>query len=103
MYALSHKQVYFMSLTYVIKSNPIAGIHLLFNVPEDNEVLGLPQCVLVHAGSQAGAALRSHQVRVTVGPLEGHVLWHGALGSEALEVLWAQGVPHLGIPTPHKK
>lgn len=96
-------QVHFMSLTYMIKSNPITGVHLLFNVPEDNEVLGLPQRVLVHASSQAGAALRGHQVCVTVRPLQGHVLWHGALGGKALKVLWAQCVPHLGISTPHKK
>lgn len=103
MQARSHKQVHCIWLTYVIKSNPVTGVHLLFNVPEDDEVLGLPQRVLVHAGSQAGTALGGHQVRVTVGPLQGHVLWHGALGGEALEVLGAQCVPHLGISTPHEE
>lgn len=99
----THTHVHFLGLTYMIKSNPIAGVHLLLNVPEDNEVLGLPQCVLVHAGSQAGAALGSHQVSVAVGSLQGHVLGHGALRGEALQVLGAQCVPHLGISTPHKK
>lgn len=102
-YVLSHRQVHFIRLTYVIKSYPVTRVHLLFNVPEDYEVLGLSQRVLVHAGGQAGAALRSHQVRVAVGPLEGHVLWHGAPGCEALEILWAQCVAHLRISTSHKK
>lgn len=103
MYAPSHKQVYCLGLTYVIESNPVTRVHLFFNVPEDDEVLGSPQCVLVHAGRQAGAALGSHQVRVTVGPLQGHVLRHGALGGEALEVLGAQRVPHLGISPSHEE
>lgn len=52
MYALSHKQVQFIPahLCDTVLSNP--GIHLLFNVPEDDEVLGLPQRVLIHAGRQ---------------------------------------------------
>lgn len=92
-----------LGLTYVIEPNPIAGVHLFFDVPEDNEVLGLPQRVFVHAGGQAGAALGSHQVCVAVGSLQGHVLGQGVLGCEALEVLWAQRIPHLWIPTPDEK
>lgn len=80
-------------LTNMIKSNPIGGIHFFFNVPENNEVLTLAQGVFVHACSQAGAALRSHKVGVAVGSLQVHVLRHGALRRQALEVLWTQSVP----------
>lgn len=89
-------------LTDVVEADPVGGVHLLLDVPGDDEVGGAAQGELVGGGGEGGAAVGGDQVGVAVGPREAQRLGGAAaLRRQALQVLRAQRVAHLRAPPPH--
>lgn len=67
-------------LTNEVHADPVPSVHLLLDVPADEDVLGLSDGVERGADGKRGAAVWCHQVRVAGGAVHGcHVLRHPIL------------------------
>lgn len=88
----------------MIEPNPVRGVHLLLNVPGDDEVLAPVQRVLQSGRRERRPALGGHQVGVAVGSRQS--IWsadnrNGIDGCPAPlcqspQVLRTEGVPQVG-------
>lgn len=89
--------------------DPVGGVHFLFDIPGDDEVLPPAQGELIRGGSEGRAAIRRDQVRVAVRPLQAHCFGcparPGPPGAPtATQVLWSQRVAHVwAAPPDHQK
>lgn len=89
----------------MVESDPVGGVHLFFDVPGDDQVLSPAHGEVHRVGSERGAALGAHQVRVAVGARQPHQpgdagpRWARVAAAalrQGAQVLWAEGVAQVG-------
>lgn len=85
-------------LTDEVHANPVAGIHLLLDVPAEHDVLRLADGADAAADREGGAAVAGHQVGVAGGARQGGPA--SAAGLAVVVLLGVVAVPRRLLAAP---